>query len=194
MCPANLANLASLKKGLEKDAKKGGKRRAEDILKYRVDMDYSARRLAQKYMDIVDPDFYEWETHILFDDAFELGDNDENEQVVNQFVKQLVRIIDDAGSFVHCKKIKVKPPVMIPTPYGGRLVWTLPGKSLEIGKLEKIQKTFIFDRKDQNRLPLEGQGQDSSQEALVPMHVHVLPPGLQTHGTPHPGREETSHG
>ena len=54
---------------------------------FRVDMDYSARRLAQKYMYIVDPDFYEWETHILFDDAFKLGKNDENEQICNDFVK-----------------------------------------------------------------------------------------------------------
>lgn len=59
---------------------------------FRVDMDYSSRRLAQKYMDIIDKDFYEWETHILFDDAFELGDNEENEQIVNSFVKLLVWI------------------------------------------------------------------------------------------------------
>jgi len=48
---------------------------------FRIDMDYSARRLAQKYLQVIDPDYYEWETHILFDDAFELGDNEEEEQV-----------------------------------------------------------------------------------------------------------------
>ena len=92
-------------------------------------MDYSARRLSQKYLQVVDPDYYEWETHILFDDAFELGDNDEDEQIVNQFVKMLVRYMDEAGSFVHCRNIKVKAPKRYPTPYGGRLVWTLPGKT-----------------------------------------------------------------
>ena len=51
---------------------------------FRIDKDYSARRLAQKYLQIVDPDYYEWETHILFDDAFELGDNDEEEQIVSE--------------------------------------------------------------------------------------------------------------
>lgn len=107
---------------------------------FRVDMDYSARRLAQKYMDVMDQDFYEWETHILFDDAFELGNNEEEEQIVNQFVKQLVRIIDEAGSFVHCKKIRVKPPVRIPTPYGGRLVWTLPGKTKIVCHLKDKSK------------------------------------------------------
>ena len=58
-----------------------------------------------------------------------MDSKDDDEQVVNQFVKQLVKTIDEAGTFVHCKKIKVKPPVKIPTPYGGRLEWTLPGKT-----------------------------------------------------------------
>ena len=35
----------------------------------RVDSDYSKRRLAQKYFGVVDPDYYEWESHILFDDS-----------------------------------------------------------------------------------------------------------------------------
>ena len=48
-----------------------------------IRQDYSARRLAQKYLQIVDPDYYEWETHFFFDDAFELGDNDEEEQIVS---------------------------------------------------------------------------------------------------------------
>ena len=64
---------------------------------FRIDQDYSARRLAQKYMNIVDTDFYEWETHILFDDAFKLGKNEEGQQEVNDYVKQLVRLMDDAG-------------------------------------------------------------------------------------------------
>lgn len=36
---------------------------------HRVDSDYSKRRLAQKYFGVVDPDYYEWESHILFDDS-----------------------------------------------------------------------------------------------------------------------------
>ena len=36
----------------------------------------------------VDPDFYEYETHILFDDAFKVDKkSDDNEQIVNDFVK-----------------------------------------------------------------------------------------------------------
>merc|ERR1711892_234093 len=95
---------------------------------YRIDSDYSARRLSQKYLGVVDPDYYEWETHILFDDCMEVGGT-ENEQVCNKFVLQLVDMMDEAGSRHFGKKIRVKPCKKYPTPYGGRLVWTLPGKT-----------------------------------------------------------------
>ena len=36
----------------------------------------SKRRLAQKYFGVNDPDYYEWETHIFFDDAFKKGPPD----------------------------------------------------------------------------------------------------------------------
>ena len=38
---------------------------------FRVDSDYSSRRLARKYLGVKDPDYYEWETHIFFDNVFE---------------------------------------------------------------------------------------------------------------------------
>ena len=95
---------------------------------FRIDSDYSARRLSQKYLGVVDPDYYEWETHILFDDCMEIG-GPEEEQVCNKFVKQLVWMMDEAGSRHFGKKIRVKPCRKYPTPYGGRLVWTLPGKT-----------------------------------------------------------------
>ena len=45
-------------------------------------------------MAVHDPDFYEWETHIFFDDAFKLeGKN----FVVNQFVRLLVEKMDEQG-------------------------------------------------------------------------------------------------
>ena len=55
---------------------------------------------------MVDQDFYEWETHFFFDDAFE-HDYDEEEQVVNKFVTDLVGVMDEAATLVHCKNIKV---------------------------------------------------------------------------------------
>ena len=67
--------------------------------------------------------------HIFFDDAFEISDENENEHVINQYVRRLVSIIDEAASHVHQINIRIRPPKKFPTPYGGRLVWTLPGKT-----------------------------------------------------------------
>ncbi|XP_067001405.2 chitin synthase chs-2 [Anabrus simplex] len=104
----------------------------------RMDEDQSARRVAQKYLKVVDPDYYEFETHIFFDDAFKL--DDDNESVVNPYVKLLVSTIDEAASLVHKTRIRVRPPKKYPTPYGGRLVWTLPGKTKMIAHLKDQKK------------------------------------------------------
>jgi chitin synthase len=40
---------------------------------FRMDEDQCARRNAQRYLKIVDPDYYEFETHILIDDAFDVN-------------------------------------------------------------------------------------------------------------------------
>ncbi len=64
---------------------------------FRLDEDQCARRNAQKYLKIIDPDYYEFEAHIFFDDAFDL--NDYGEPVVNKFVKQLIEKIDEAARF-----------------------------------------------------------------------------------------------
>ena len=48
--------------------------------------------------------------------------------------------MDEAASFVHCKNVKVRPPRKIPTPYGGRLVWTLPGKTKIVAHLKDKRK------------------------------------------------------
>ena len=80
-----------------------------------MDSDYSKRRLAQKYFGVVDPDYYEWESHILFDDSHKetvlatksdcsdvctiIQDTNEGKQkVVNDYVVLLCGLIDKAGS------------------------------------------------------------------------------------------------
>lgn len=94
---------------------------------FRMDEDYSARFLAKKILQINDPDYYEWETHIFFDDAFEPDDSGHH-RVVNQFVKLLVAQLEEQGKkWYGSRSMKVPYPVKYPTPYGGRLVWTLPG-------------------------------------------------------------------
>ncbi|XP_048509220.1 chitin synthase chs-2 isoform X4 [Athalia rosae] len=106
----------------------------------RLDEDQCARRVAQKYLKVVDPDYYEFETHIFFDDAFEISDHDENESQVNRFVKLLVDTLDEAASDIHQTRMHVRAPKKYPTPYGGRLVWTLPGKTKMIAHLKDKSK------------------------------------------------------
>ena len=105
-----------------------------------LDEDQSARRVAQKYLRIVDPDYYELETHIFFDDAFEISDDNDEEMVVNRYVKYLINSMDEAASFVHQTNVRVRAPKKFPTPYGGRLVWTLPGKTKIICHLKDKSK------------------------------------------------------
>ncbi|CAG2064056.1 unnamed protein product [Timema podura] len=106
----------------------------------RMDEDQSARRVAQKYLRVVDPDYYEFETHIFFDDAFEISDESDDDNVVNRFVKLLIATLDEAASLVHETEIHVKPPKKYPTPYGGRLTWVLPGKTKMIAHLKDKSK------------------------------------------------------
>lgn len=111
----------------------------------RMDEDQSARRNAQKYLRIIDPDYYEFETHIFFDDAFELSDDDDELMQVNRFVKQLVDAINIAASNVHQCNITLKPPKRYPTPYGGRLEWVMPGQNKLVAHLK--DKVKIRHRK-----------------------------------------------
>ena len=78
--------------------------------------------------------------HIFFDDAFEISDFNDDWNVVNKFVKDFVEVIDEAASHVHEINIRLRPPKKIPTPYGGRLVYTLPGKTKIIVHLKDKSK------------------------------------------------------
>ncbi|XP_061384873.1 chitin synthase chs-2 isoform X2 [Danaus plexippus] len=106
----------------------------------RLDEDQCARRVAQKYLRVVDPDYYEFETHIYLDDAFEISDHNDDDSQVNRFVKLLVDTIDEAASEVHQTIIRVRPPKKYPAPYGGRLSWVLPGKTKMICHLKDKSK------------------------------------------------------
>ncbi|CAL1526679.1 unnamed protein product [Lymnaea stagnalis] len=105
---------------------------------FRLDIDQSARRNAQDYFNVQDPDYYEFEANIFVDDAMDF--NDDGEWMPNIFVKQLVAIVDEAASSIHESEITLLPPVKIPTPYGGRLVWTLPGGNLLIAHIKDKNK------------------------------------------------------
>ncbi|KAK3732083.1 hypothetical protein RRG08_026468 [Elysia crispata] len=105
---------------------------------FRMDIDHSARSIAQKYYRIKDPDYYEYETHIFFDDAFDFSDD--GEAVPNSFVLRFIECLDEAISSVHERPTSMQPPERTPTVYGGRLTWTLPGGTSLIVHLKDKRK------------------------------------------------------
>jgi chitin synthase len=62
------------------------------------------------------------------------------EVVVNKFVRDLMDTIDVAAKDVYGSDYYIRPPVKFPTPYGGRLMWTLPGKTLMVVHLKNKDK------------------------------------------------------
>ena len=99
-----------------------------EILKslFRVDDDYHARRLALQLYDR-DEDFYEWESHIFFDDAMSSSKEDPKKTVVNSFVETLIETVESLGQeWYGTRGLQIEMTKMV-TPYGGRLEWTLPG-------------------------------------------------------------------
>ncbi|XP_055860638.1 uncharacterized protein LOC106074351 isoform X3 [Biomphalaria glabrata] len=105
---------------------------------HRLDRDQYIRKLANEKVGGNDPDFYNFEAHIFFDDAMELDDFDR--RVPNRWVKDLVKSMDVACSSVHGKPIKVHPPMKIPTPYGGQLIWQMPGENLLFVHMKDVSK------------------------------------------------------
>lgn len=84
--------------------------------------------------------------NIYFDDAFDQGDpNVEDDRRINRFVRQLIETMDEAASNVHGTIVKLKEPNLVPTPYGGKLEWTLPGQNKLVAHLK--DKLLIRHRK-----------------------------------------------
>ncbi|KAI4461424.1 chitin synthase [Holotrichia oblita] len=107
---------------------------------FRMDEDQCARRTVREKLGFNLPDYYEIETNIFFDDAFVRVSQEDPDPQVNEFVKTLVSSMDEAASVVHEVNIRLRPPKKIITPYGGRLVWTLPGKTKLIAHLKDKKK------------------------------------------------------
>ncbi|KAK3589754.1 hypothetical protein CHS0354_021081 [Potamilus streckersoni] len=107
---------------------------------FRMDEDQCARRNLQLFLGIRDPDYYEFEAHIFFDDAFEAHGDDDKFFKVNGHVKQLIRTINVAAGSVHNLGFKIPPPSKIDTPYGGQLLWRLPGGNKLIAHLKDKAK------------------------------------------------------
>ena len=59
----------------------------------------------------------------------EISDVSDDWMQVNTYVRDFVKCIEEAVNDVHQGSIKLRPPKKIPTPYGGRLVYVLPGRT-----------------------------------------------------------------
>ncbi|XP_064596957.1 uncharacterized protein LOC135463580 isoform X2 [Liolophura sinensis] len=106
---------------------------------FRLDYVHCASRIAQEQLNINDPDYYDLEVHIIFDDAFE-DDDESQSRVPNGFVRQLCDCIPDAASSVAKGAINIPGPERCTTPYGGRLTWTMPGNTKMIVHMKDKNK------------------------------------------------------
>ncbi|XP_052804939.1 uncharacterized protein LOC128234627 isoform X2 [Mya arenaria] len=87
---------------------------------FRMDKDQNLRRHSETISGKRDKDFYDFEAHIFFDDAM-------NGTLPNDFVRLLLSVIDEALSSVHHRRMKMKNTFIVPTPYGGQIVYPMPG-------------------------------------------------------------------
>ena len=60
----------------------------------------------------------------------------ENDRHINEYVKILIDVLDEAASNVHQRVTKIRPPRIFVTPYGGRIEWRLPGGTKLIAHLK----------------------------------------------------------
>ncbi|XP_076090328.1 chitin synthase chs-2-like [Mytilus galloprovincialis] len=105
---------------------------------YRVDTDqYIRQKALETYISLNKGEevnteafeYYEFEAHILFDDAYELDDNEE-EMVPNKFVRDFTDVMQEAANAILKKHIELRKPRIISSPYGAQLVFLLPGNNL----------------------------------------------------------------
>lgn len=81
--------------------------------------------------------------HIFFDDAFVGNKNlceSPEANPINSYVHLLINHLDEAAREVYKVKMKIPAPTKIVCPYGGRLVWTLPGRTKMIAHLKDKNK------------------------------------------------------
>ncbi|CAC5393469.1 CHS1 [Mytilus coruscus] len=96
--------------------------------------------IADEKQDAEEVETFEFEGHIFFDDAFDPIKKGEKCADVNEYVKTFIRVIDEAGSVVHKKRISLRDGEMMRTPYGARITWTLPGGNDLVAHLKDKNK------------------------------------------------------
>ena len=85
-------------------------------------------------------DYFHWELHVFFDDAMAKKDG---KDIVNDFVVTLMRTVDEYGEKYYGDKWKLDL-TRLQTPYGGRLIWQLPGGTRNPTKLFASNLYFYY--------------------------------------------------
>ncbi|XP_078049860.1 LOW QUALITY PROTEIN: chitin synthase chs-2 [Augochlora pura] len=95
----------------------------------RLDKDQCAKKVTQKYYK----DYFELDSHIFFDNAFccmhgciGTCNHLEHETQINEYVVTFLETMEESVKNLGMCSLS---PTKHPTPYGGQLVWTLPGKT-----------------------------------------------------------------
>ncbi|XP_053405852.1 chitin synthase-like isoform X2 [Mercenaria mercenaria] len=110
----------------------------------RIDRHCAVSRTAERNFGVAieDPDKFEPEIHIIFDDAFDV-DDDSKQFVPNKYVFQFMACLDEAATDILGSETKNEwdsSPLKSNLPYGGRLTWTLPGKTKMVVHLKNKLK------------------------------------------------------
>ena len=85
---------------------------------FRIDEDWACRTNVQEQFGERDPDYYDWETHIFFDNCFQEDkkitnrDDRKNNHVINDYVRQLVTLMNKAAN----KHYKTAKPIRLDYP------------------------------------------------------------------------------
>ena len=82
-------------------------------------------------------DYFHWELHVFFDDAMTTNSN--GKVIVNSFVETLMKTVENYGEKYYGDTWQLKL-TKFQTPYGGRLVWQLPGGTSIVVHLKNKKK------------------------------------------------------
>lgn len=121
----------------------------------RMDVDHLIRRVAQECIGYVSQDYYTFEANIFMDNAFDYENKDIDRPVVNEYVERLNQLMNEAARKIYdnydpctksSNKIWIGPPTIYSTPFGGRMIFELPGKTKLAVHMKDKQKIRIRKR------------------------------------------------
>ncbi|CAN8004853.1 unnamed protein product, partial [Ixodes hexagonus] len=120
----------------------------KSVLRQVLDRDQTTRRKCTAYNLWTEKEPYVFEAHILFDDAFQDFQDGTGRKcrVINDYVRTLVTTVQEAVRNLYCdENAALDDPLLLDTPYGGRIEWTMPGRNNLVAHLK--DKTKVRHKK-----------------------------------------------